>query len=268
MKRILFAAFILCASIACKKQGAPAPKEKLLSSIYEDNKLRYSYEYRSDKKLKKVKKYADGAVDPVMEDTYEYDAAGNLKEKNRINFSIPSKFLYECNADGLVTKISVIDMSGADSGEVSQWSSYSYNARKQLVKINYYLGDDKPEGYETLEYYDEGGLAKIKAYVEGAGGSTLFVYWKYTGSSIRLSPGLMRAFIEPDKKEFMFMNAKSIDIELYAAGVVSSSTNHTMSDREAAAAGALGKQTITTKKTFPGIGPSTVKKMRYEYVEM
>lgn len=268
MKRILIAALIFCVSVSCKKGGAPAPKEKLLSSIYEDDKLQYSFEYSSDKKLKKVRKFHNASLTPTYEDAYTYDANGFLKEKLRVVSLAKTRYIYECNNAGMVIKISQIPLTGADSGKVTQWSTYTYNGSNQLIKINYYLDEDTPEGYQTLEYAGNGGLANHKSYVEKLGGSVLLVYWKFNGASNRVNPGMRKAFIEPDKTEFMLLDAKTIDVTIYSNGLTQTIHNYAMSDRASDGPGLLTKQTITSKQTFPAASIPAAKAMRYEYVEM
>lgn len=270
MKRILFAVLIFSASISCKKQGAPAPKEFLLTNIFEDDKIQFEYEYGPGKRLKKVTKYYTGSGTVNWITTYEYDGSGYLKEKLMVNNSGEGvKFKFECNSAGHVIKGSRIPLNGADSGKVTNWTAYTYNGKNQLIQINYYSDNDDPEGYETLEYESNGGLSELKMYSEQAGGSKLQIKYHFNGVSNRIGQGLRRAFIEPDKKDLMFLDAKSIDISIYnSAGAVQSIYNYSMTGRQSEIAGQLSEQTITDKQTFPSASTPDVKKMRYEYVEL
>jgi hypothetical protein len=268
MKKILFAALILCASIACKKQGAPAPKEHLLTKIFENEVLQFEFEYTSGKKLQKSRKYYTGSGALMWEDAYEYDGNGYPKQKMRTNGN-GDKYLYkyECSSAGYIIKISIVPQQGQDSGKVTNWKSYTYNARNQVITINHYEDANTPEGYETLEYGNNGNLSVLKVYVEAPGDPELFLVWKFGGGNNRIGNGLRKAFVEPERTEFTFFDANSINVSRYSNNLVQQVYNYSMTDRHSEIAGQLAQQTITTKQTYPSAGTPEVNNMRYEYVE-
>lgn len=270
MKRILFAALIFCTSISCKKEGAPAPKENLLARVYENDKILCEYEYGAGKRLKKVTKYFSGSGTLNSITNYEYDGSGFLKEKTVTNNSdIHIKYKFECNSSGIVMKASKILLNGVDSGKITNWTAYTYNSKNQLVKTSYYVGDDSPDGYELLEYSDNGGLSTVKIFGQQAGGSKILISYHFNGVSNRMAQGIRRAFIEPDKKDLMYFDAKSFDIKSYnSGGAVQSLYNYSMSGRKSEMAGTISEQIITDQQTWPAASTPDVNKMRYEYVEM
>jgi hypothetical protein len=204
----------------------------------------------------------------MWEDAYEYDNKGYLKQKTRTN-GAGDKYLYrfECNNAGYVIKISMVPLQGQDSGKIEFWSSYTYNARNQLIRINRYEGDNTAEGYETLEYADNGSLSILRVFVEEAAGAELLLGWKFNGATNRIGNGLRKAFVEPERTEFTFLDANSIYVSRYSNNLVQSVYNYTMTNRQSEIAGQLAQQTITGKQTFGVGGSPEVKNMRYEYVE-
>lgn len=267
MKTLAYTALVILILASCKKSGAPMPKEKLLAKIYENNELVKEFAYNADNRLKTVKTYKDGSVEPYLVDTYEYDSNGFLKEKNRVANGKLLKFLFQCNSAGQVIKMTTIDMYGIDSGKVHVWNGYTYNVQNRLIRMDLYESDDELLSYQELEYATNGGLVSILSYRLTMGEPELVQRWKFQGASGRVGPGMQKAFIEPDKKEFMNLDAKSYKVTTYAAGSIQSVTEVEMSGREAVGPGLLSKQTITLDNTFPIAGTPIVKNMRYEYVE-
>src|SRR5688572_28195698 len=138
MKRLFFAILVLCASVSCKKEGAPAPKEHLLTSIFENDVLQQEFEYTAGKKLHKSREYYTGSGALMWEDAYEYDGKGYPKQKMRTNGNGDQYlYKYECNSAGYIIKISIIPQQGQDSAKVTSWKSYTYNARNQVITINH-----------------------------------------------------------------------------------------------------------------------------------
>jgi hypothetical protein len=268
MKRILFAAMVLCASVSCKKDGAPAPKEHLLTKIFENDILEYEFEYSSGKKLQRSRQYYTGSGALMYEDAYEYDGKGYPKQKMRTN-SNGDKYLYkyECNSAGYIIKNSIIPQQGQDSGKVTSWKSYTYNARNQVITINHYEDANTPEGYEALEYAANGSLYTLKVFIEAPGGPELFLAWKFTGTTNRIGNGLRKAFVEPERTDFTFFDANSITVTRYSNNMAQQVYNYTMTNRHSEIAGQLAQQTIASKQTFPSATTPDVNNMRYEYVE-
>jgi hypothetical protein len=269
MKRIAFFLLIFSAVASCKKEGTPAEKEKLLSKIYENHALQYEFEYSSDKRLKKVKRYNGGSVAPVATYEYQYDGKGQLIQKTSYNLSgkPTTKFLYQWTDQGQVAKYTAIDLSGADSGEVSYWGSYAYNEKKWIVKLNNFWPNDDPGGYHILEYNNNGALLERKSYSEKPGGSTLELEYDYVGAQNRIHPAFRKAFIEPANDDLPFYDAKSILYTNYHNGLIQTVHTYTMTDRKSEA-GVWVEQTITYQQTFGGGAGAEVRKMRYEYIDL
>jgi hypothetical protein len=261
---------IFSAVASCKKNGAPAVKEKLLSKMYQDDELRYEFEYSSDKKLKKVTKY-NGAFTPYEVYQYEYDGKGQLMQKIHSNGSGKpiTKFLYTWTDQGQVAKYTATELSGADSGKIEYWVSFAYNERKRLVKMSNFLADDNLVSSQSLEYNDNGALLEMRLYSEKPAGSSLVYLYEYTGANFRIHPSFMKAWIEPGESNLIFYHATGIKITQYDDGAVKSVHTYTMTDRKSDDPGAgWTEQTITYKKTFPaGFNPD-IRKMRYEYIEL
>lgn len=271
MKRILYLLLIFSAVASCKKEGAPATKEKLLSKIYQDNELRYEFEYSSDKKLKKVIRYYGAFLTPNEIHQYEYDGKGQLKQKTLTDGAGKpiAGFLYTWTDQGQVSKYTATALSGADSGKIDHWVSFAYNAGKRLVKMSNFLADDNLVSSQSLDYSDNGALLEMRLYSEKPAGSTLIYKYEYTGANFRIHPAFAKAWIEPGESNLIFYHATSFKVTQYDDGAVKSIQTYTMTDRKADDLGAgWTEQTITYKKTFPaGFNPD-IRKMRYEYVEL
>ena len=272
MKKMMLLVLIGSLAVSCKKNGSPGAKEQLLSKVYENDELLYAFEYRADRKLHRLKKYPSGSLTPNIIYEYEYDAKGRLQQKTYINglTGIPGvRFLYESNDAGQIVKRLAYDISGADSGKLSLWAAYSYNAQKRMVKENNYFGDDKPAGYRTWEYADNGTVLSIKAYGEKPSGSMLVELWECYGGAPQVDPGIIKAWVEPGETELLFFDADKIDITHYSDGSAHAKYRYLLSDRKTVGtAMQLSEQLITYVKVFPA-APSLVelRQMRYEYVE-
>jgi hypothetical protein len=269
MKHIIFLLIVVAAIASCKKTGAPKPKETLLSKIFQNDTLTYEFEYSADRRLSRMKKYyADGFM---REYTYEYDSEGSLKLKWLVNSSGKKtyKYIYETNSAGKAIKISQIPLTGADSGKVVYWSSFTYNAGGNPIRINNYMDDDVPAGYEILEY-DGGRLTERKQYGEKNGEAKMVFLSKYTGPTNRIHPGILKAWVEPFEPEMYFFSAEAIYISYYEDGDKENQHDFNLFSREAGPTGGLwSSQTISIKKSYPIPLPIMDHRyMRYEYVEI
>lgn len=271
MKRLLFLLLIFSAVASCKKDGAPAVKEKLLSRIYEDDALRYEFEYSSDKKLKKLIRYIGPGLVPNEINLYEYDGKGQLKQKTLTNGSDKpiTKFQYTWTDQGQLAKYTATGLSGADSGKIAYWMSFAYNEKNWIVKMSEFLADDNLVGSQSMDYSDNGALLETRIYSEKPAGSSLVFLYEYTGANYRLHSAYWKAWVEPGEHNLIFFHATSFKITQYDDGVVKAAYTYTMSDRKSEAGGGLwDEQTITYKKTYPAGYSPEARKMRYEYTEL
>lgn len=271
MKQLLFLLLIISAVASCKKEGAPAVKEKLLSRIYQDDVLQYEFEYSSDQRLKKLMKFTGGSLTLFQVYLYEYDGKGQLKQKITTDGSgkPSSKLLYTWTDQGQMVKYTATFLSGTDSGEVYHWVSFAYNERKKLIKITHFQDDDNPSSSQVLDYDDNGALLEMRSYSEKPEGSSLIYRYEYTGANFRIHPAFWKAWIEPGDLNLSYYHATSIKITQYDDGVVKTINTYAMSDRKTDDPSTGWKeQTITYQRTFPaGFNPD-IRKMRYEYIEL
>lgn len=266
MKRLLYPALIVCAFISCRKQGAPAPKEILLSKISDHNKVKYEFEYTTDNRLRTMKKYYNGS--PVIT-TYEYNN-GSLSQAIKTNiYGVPvEKIIYEWNNSGQMIKRTHIDIKGADSGKIVYYTSFTYNAKKQVIKVNNYLGDDTPGGYQTMEYADNGNILLLREYGEKPAGSILVYEWEYKGGTNRISPGIRKAWVEPFEKELPFFDATEIIHTTYEDGSVDTKYKYSMMSRKSEIPGHMSEQHMTYAMIDPVVWPAGEQHaMTYEYIE-
>lgn len=272
MKKAICLALFGLLVFACKKSGSPGAKEQLLSAVYENDELRYDFEYMADRKLSRLKKYPQGSLTANIIYEYKYEPDGRLQQKMYINGLTGkpgTKYLYEWNNAKQLVKRLAYNMSGADSGNLSMWAMYTYNADNRMIKENHYFADDKPAGYRVWEYAANGTVLFTRLYGEKPSGSTLVELWEYTGSTNQVNPAIKKAWVEPAETELLFFDAAKIDISKYVDGSVDTKHQYQMTGRKAIGPEAQwDEQHIHYLKTFPGVQILLdTRKMKYEYVE-
>lgn len=266
MKKILVPLVLVAVLGACKKDGSPA-KKMYLSKVFENNLLSVEYLYSSDMK-------------PIRRNWY------NTSQGQSVYGGFK---LYEYT-NGQMTKV----LSYNKNDQLSSREGISYNASKQISRIDFYGNDDVIDNY-FLYVYENGRLTEINGYSAAPVKKTNETFFKHDpkgnvisirryyllssnwilNDSMTIAPGKelpshwqyyeMDPFEFPFERTFLHMHAESM--YYYVAGAPPIKSDHTYTQKLYNGAGCLTAQhykiVVDNAVTISTIDTD----LKYEYIE-
>lgn len=252
----------------CKKNSsAPQEKEYLLSKVYHNGKLEYSYEYNDKNQLSKITGYdvLSGKTDYFQE--FYYDRK-NIKAIHSFDGNGKATGIQKFSSDlaGNITKSDFIDVTGADSGEVVNRITYTWDKKGHLIKETWAdLLSGKPTSYRANTWYDNGNLKSSTTY----GSVNPDVLWWSTeyspGNALPESLAGHTGYLI--NFEYYYLVSEEVHNKIEASGGGPKENIEKMSKRKYNEQGLLTEQTISTENITPALLSAQYSK-KYDYIEV
>jgi hypothetical protein len=267
MKKILIPLVLLIMVGACKKDGS-SDKKMLLSKVFSNNLLAEEYIYSSDKKPIRRNIYSTGQGQSTFQGFRLYEYANDLitttlqyNKDNQLSF----RYGLTYNASKQVSRI---DAYGSDA-VIDYYYTFEYE-NNQLSKVNAYTtAPIKKTGEHFVKYDANGNLLSMKRYWLNGNTWTLFDSVTLTNGNKPLpshwSYYEMALIYFPNEKTFLEIPAESM--YYYVAGGPPLKSNHTWSQKVYNGAGYLVSQHYKIE-VDDAISITTYDyDLKYEYIE-
>ena len=270
MKSIVIAAALGLFLICCKKETGP--KEMLLAEVIDDGLIEYRFKYNANNTITRLELYKNDPIDNSMSGYYAFVYDGSGKMTQLTVYKVPGdiasvKAVLKYDSTGMMIGGSTYDLSGPTPDVASFNTTYSYNAKGLVNKIQQKDKNGKLISYINLIYYDDSHLKTQENFEESGG-----MLWMRSKTSYSIPNGYyptglekLRTLLSPDFMASMY--SESIQVYEYDQnGFVTYNRKDVMSGREFNDDGSLGRQVLTRTFIKPE-KPDAVSIKEFNYIK-
>ena len=267
MKKILIPLALLIMLGACKKDGS-SDKKMLLSKVFSNNLLAEEYIYSSDKKPIRRNMYSTHQGQSTFYGfrLYEYtDGLMTMELQYNKDNQLYARYGLSYNAS---KQISRIDSYGTDA-VIDNYLTYEYE-NSQVSKVNVYTtGPVKKNGERFLKYDANGNLTSIRRYYLSGPTWILFdsATMTYGNKSLPSHWNYYEMLLTDFPAEKTFLEIPAQTMFYYLAGGPPTKSNHTWSQKVYNGAGYLVSQHYKLEADNAITITTFDYDFKYEYIE-
>jgi|GEM_PF-3001006 len=271
---LLMGLTVLSTNISCKKDRSsePEPAEWVLSKVYSNGTLEFTYSYNDAKQLVEIGSYNIYTGEPNQFVKLEYDEHGLLR-KTSVNSegTATLQTVYERGSNGELVGEETTALAGADAGKVKERKTYTYGEGRvsKVVGLDPDTGDEV--GYMEIEYFPDGTMERSIRYVfDSAQRPHAWTEDHFVGNNRQIPENVAKyqgnPLIHPYAPFFVAKEFNSIVYDKTTSLVQSEQLVH-LKNREYDEAGFLIKQIMTVEFVKP-TKPNDERVVTYVYAEL